>query len=148
MARRAGAVTIETVSEQVYNKVFHSLTGRIFFRCPVTGPASYGCLALWRSLQKWQKLVEVVVGSRVGEIGQTWNSVVQDEPKESPDEHVCCEEHHDHLVQLFYSFKQRRLTYYLVPVAISMEDIWRLLLFWYNSWNEKHIQSTTNEVRQ
>lgn len=35
-------------------------------------------------------------------------SVVQDEPKESSDEHVCCEEYNNHLVQLFYSFKRRR----------------------------------------
>lgn len=39
---------------------------------------------------------------------RTWNGVVQDKPEESSDEHVCGEEHYDHLVQLFYSFKHKR----------------------------------------
>lgn len=48
----------------------------------------------------------VVGGAEKGR--RTWNSVVQDEPKESSDEHVGREEHHDHLVQLFHSFQRRR----------------------------------------
>lgn len=38
----------------------------------------------------------------------TWDGVVQDKPKKSSDEHVRGEEHDDHLVQLFNSFRQRR----------------------------------------
>lgn len=41
-------------------------------------------------------------------ISQTWNGVVQDKTKEAPDEHVCCEEHDNDLVQLLYSFKDKR----------------------------------------
>lgn len=39
---------------------------------------------------------------------QTWNGVIQDKPKEPSDEHVCGEEHYDHLVQLFYSLSHKR----------------------------------------
>lgn len=37
----------------------------------------------------------------------TRNCVVQDKAKESADEHVCGEEHNNHLVQFFDSFEQR-----------------------------------------
>lgn len=108
MARRAGAVTIGTVSEQVCKKGYRSSSGRGASPRPGPGPgpASYGYLALYRSLQKETFIISD--GVRVGVVEkalQTWNSVVQDEPKESSNEHVCCEEHHDHLVQLFDSFQ-------------------------------------------
>lgn len=108
MARRAGAVTIETASEQACKREYRSWTGRVCFRCPAPGPASCGSLALYRSLQKEILELEVIEVEDGGKDRRTWNSVVQDEPKESSNEHVCCEEHHDHLVQLFYSFKRRR----------------------------------------
>lgn len=113
MARRAGAVTMGTVSGQVCKKGYRSLSSHGAPPCPGPGPASYGYLALYRSLQKETLIISggVRVGAGVGVVEkglQTWNSVVQDEPKESSNEHVCCEEHHDHLVQLFDSFQQRR----------------------------------------
>lgn len=110
MARRAGAVTIGTVSEQVCKKGYRSSSGHGASPRPGPGPASYGYLALYRSLQKETFLISGGVGVWVGVVEkalQTWNSVVQDEPKESSNEHVCCEEHHDHLVQLFDSFQRR-----------------------------------------
>lgn len=109
MARRAGAVTIGTVSEQVCKKGYRSSSSRGASPCPGTGPASYVYLALYRSLQKETFIISGGLRVAVEEKAlQTWNSVVQDEPKESSNEHVCCEEHHDHLVQLFDSFKQRQ----------------------------------------
>lgn len=109
MARRAGAVTIGTVSEQVRKKGYHSSSGRGASPRPGPGPASYGYLALYRSLQKETFMISGGVGVGVIEKAlQTWNSVVQDEPKESSNEHMCCEKHHDHLVQLFDSFQQRQ----------------------------------------
>lgn len=33
----------------------------------------------------------------------TWYCVVQNKPKESTDEHVCSEENHYELIQLFYA---------------------------------------------
>lgn len=38
----------------------------------------------------------------------TWNSVVQDKPKESTNEHMGGEKDYNHLVQLFYAFKQKQ----------------------------------------
>ena len=36
----------------------------------------------------------------------TWNGVVQNESKETSNEHVCGKKHQNNLVQLFYSFKR------------------------------------------
>lgn len=119
MARRAGAVTIETASEQACKKGYRSWTGRMCFHCPAPGPASCGYLALYRSLQK--EILELEVTEVGGKNHRTWNGVVQDEPKESSNEHVCREEHHDQLVQLFYSFKWRRqyTCFNVVSLSIS-----------------------------
>lgn len=61
MARRAGAVTIETASEQACKKGYHSSTGRMCFRCPVPRLASCGYLALYWNLQKEILELEVIV---------------------------------------------------------------------------------------
>lgn len=44
----------------------------------------------------------------------TWNSVVQDKPKESTNEHMGGEKDNNHLVQLFYAFKQRQHVFLLI----------------------------------
>ena len=108
MARRAGAVTIETASEPACRKGCRSSTGRVGCHCPAPGPASCGYLALYRSLQKQRLELELIEVEDGGKEQRTWYGVIQDEPKESSNKHVCGEEHHDHLVQLFHSFKRRR----------------------------------------
>lgn len=64
MARRAGAVTIETASEQACKKGYRSSTGRMCLPCPVPGPASCGHLALQRSLQEEVLELEVIESRR------------------------------------------------------------------------------------
>lgn len=50
----------------------------------------------------------------------TWNGVVQDKAKESSYEHVCGEEHDNHLVQLFYSFKQKWWWIYVAHMLLLL----------------------------
>lgn len=64
MARRAGAVTIETASERACKKGYRSSTGRMCLSCPVPGPASCGHLALQRSLQEEVLELEVIESRR------------------------------------------------------------------------------------
>lgn len=96
-----------TVSERVCKTGCRSWTGRVGFGCPAPGPARHGYRAPYRSLQREMLIISNVVGG-AEKARHTWNSVVQDEPKESSNEHVGCAEHHDHLVQLFQPFQRRR----------------------------------------
>lgn len=110
---KADTGNTETASTDGCRKGYRSRTGHTWCCFPLApSPASSWCLALYLCLceqKRESQLTDLFSWFMQSQVHRhTWDGVVQDEPEESPNEHVRCEEHYDYLIQLLDSFIQRQ----------------------------------------